>query len=351
VNVKPKSIENNDLSIAVVGYGNMGRRHVDSLLGQGVNGVVLVRRDPAERVDEAHAGLERFGSLRAAWDGGLDGVVICTPPVHHKEAIEFCIDYGLPLLTEKPIVADWKQAVELAAKFAARPTPTVVGYDLRFAEPVKILREWVNTGRLGPILLAQLEAGGYLPDWRPQLDYRRLYSASLSLGGGVALDLVHELDSMRLFFGEPSTVMGSVARRSNLHIDSDDVVSMIFEYESGPTVTVVLDYLRRPVERRYKLIGEMGTVTWEAQLGKVTVNEAGASGSEVVWDEAASQPIASTSTLKIGHFLDVVKGAASPCPNFWDGINSVGLVEAAKSSSRSGRRRSADSFMIASDGP
>lgn len=335
-----------DLRIAVVGYGNIGRRHVNSLLELGVTQVTLVRRDVGRPVDGAHSGLERVSSLSQAAERSLDGVVVCTPTACHKEAVEFCIGRGIPVLTEKPIVASWDQALQLVPKYQASPVPILIGYDLRFTEPVRVIEECLTTGRLGPVRLAQLEAGGYLPDWRPQLDYRQLYSARATLGGGVALDLIHEVDCMRLFFGSPTSVMAAVEKKSDLEIDTDDVAAMIFEYDSGPIVTVVMDYLRRPVGRQYRIVGETATLIWDEHAGEVALHEAGSSAPAIAWAASRSKQTRSAFVSEMSHFLDVVRRATSPIADFWDGINTVGLIEAAKKSSLEGSRQSTEEFTV-----
>ena len=73
---------------------------------------------------------------------------------------------------------------------------------MRFLGAVRHIKEQLAKNLLGDIYFAQIEAGQYLPLWRER-DYTESYSAHKSKGGGVALDLSHEIDYMRYLFGNP----------------------------------------------------------------------------------------------------------------------------------------------------
>ena len=51
-----------------------------------------------------------------------------------------------------------------------------------------------------------VEAGQYLPDWRPWQNYRESYSARQDLGGGIILDGSHETGLHLLDAGRPTEV-------------------------------------------------------------------------------------------------------------------------------------------------
>ena len=53
---------------------------------------------------------------------------------------------------------------------------------------------------------ARVICSSYLPEWRPGVDYRTVYSAHRAMGGGVAVDLIHEWDYMAELFGTPRQV-------------------------------------------------------------------------------------------------------------------------------------------------
>jgi len=106
------------------------------------------------------------------------------------------------------------------------------------------------------IYSAQFHVGQYLPDWRPGTDYTSSYSASRTQGGGVLLDLSHELDLALWLLGPWKRVAAIGGHFSNLDIDSDDQYSLLMETELCPAVTVHMDYLNRTARRGFDIHAE-----------------------------------------------------------------------------------------------
>ena len=63
----------------------------------------------------------------------------------------------------------------------------------------------VAAGTIGTPLRAHFTFGSYLPGWRPGTDYRQSYSAQRRLGGGVLLDVIHEVDYAAWVLGRGAT--------------------------------------------------------------------------------------------------------------------------------------------------
>ncbi|MFX7793064.1 Gfo/Idh/MocA family oxidoreductase, partial [Acinetobacter baumannii] len=63
------------------------------------------------------------------------------------------------------------------------------------------VRQMIQEGVIGNLYNAFIEIGQYLPDWRPTKDYRETVSAKTELGGGVLLELSHELDYAQWILG------------------------------------------------------------------------------------------------------------------------------------------------------
>ena len=65
-------------------------------------------------------------------------------------------------------------------------------------------KQLLDDGVIGRPLSARFFVGEYLPDFHPDEDYRKGYSARADLGGGVMLTLIHDIDLATWFFGSPA---------------------------------------------------------------------------------------------------------------------------------------------------
>lgn len=119
---------------------------------------------------------------------------------------------------------------------------------------------------------ARVICSSYLPDWRPGVDYRTVYSAHREMGGGVTIDLIHEWDYLVELFGVPSQVYNLKGTFSHLEIDSDDLSVYIARYP-GLLAEVHLDYFGRTYRRSIELFCENGTVTADFGAGTLTLED------------------------------------------------------------------------------
>ena len=110
---------------------------------------------------------------------------------------------------------------------------------------MKYVKDRLSEKIIGDLYFAKIEVGQFLPLWRPDRDYRDSYSASKAKGGGVALDLSHEIDYMRYLLETPVTGKYLKARASKLEIDSDDVFEGIYRYDNNFICNVHMDYLQK----------------------------------------------------------------------------------------------------------
>ena len=100
----------------------------------------------------------------------------------------------IPVLIEKPISDNLKKCSELIELMTSNNCLVTVGYVLRHSKILNKFKELINQSDIGKRLYAEIKCGSYLPDWRKDKDYRESVSAKSSLGGGVLLELSHEIN-------------------------------------------------------------------------------------------------------------------------------------------------------------
>lgn len=78
------------------------------------------------------------------------------------------------------------------------------------------------------------------------------------MGGGVHIDLIHELDYVYWLFGIPSRVNSFFANKSSLCISAYDYANYLWEYE-GFSASIILNYYRKDSKRTLEIITDKGT--------------------------------------------------------------------------------------------
>ena len=93
-------------------------------------------------------------------------------------------------------------------------------------------------------------------------------------GGGALLDLSYEIDYMRWLCGEIHIdgVRGFVGKMSDLDINSDDCVDFVAGFGTvfhRVLASIHMDLLDRSYNRRLRIVGSEGTISWDWNDGNV----------------------------------------------------------------------------------
>lgn len=261
-----------------VGLGGVGQRHLRNLRAlrgrdvevlafrsigrsQVVTGTLEV--EPDADVEERY-GVRVFRDLRSALEEGPDVAFICNPSSLHLETALAAVEAGCHLFVEKPLSHSLAGVDALVAAVESRRRFACVGYQLRFHPLLRRARELLRAGAIGRPLSARLEVGEYLPHFHRYEDYRQMYASRRELGGGVVLSQIHELDYAGWLFGAPRRVFAIGGKLSDLEIDVEDVASVLLDFGTADRVLpvhVLLDFVRRPPQRRLEVVGSAGVLT------------------------------------------------------------------------------------------
>lgn len=320
------------LSLLIVGFGSIGKRHFNNLKQiENVEASVLTRRQGLNI-----SGTRVYYSLEEALNQDFDAVFITNETsLHISVALPFA-ERGFNLFIEKPLsnsMRDVDRLVDLANRNGLK---VVIGCDERFRPMVKLVKGFIQEDKAGRIISARIEAGQYLPDWHPWQDYRDSYSASKEMGGGVILDLIHELDYAHWLFGEMSRVFCFSSKKSDLEIQTEDVAEILIEFQNGTLCEVHLDYIQRYPCRSIELIGTKGTIRADIVANKVNVFEAERGDWELI--DLGSFETNKMYIDEVNHFINYIRGSAQqPLTGLDTGVKILKVALAAKESSLLGK--------------
>ena len=234
--------------VLVIGYGSIGKRHVENLVLLGFEPYVLTSYP-----DESK-NVKFIKSLDECTDANY--TVIATPTSQHlRDFINLTqISNCKSVFIDKPVDMTLEKSLEIKKEAEKLKIDVFIGYNMRFIKVFESVKEYI-TNYLDSIRLVKIFVGQYLPEWRSYKDYRDSYSSHRESGGGVDLDLSHEVDYMIWLFGLPKLKIFTMTDKiSDLEINSPDYFKGIYKY-SNFLVDVELDYFREK-ERKLRIIGE-----------------------------------------------------------------------------------------------
>jgi len=284
----------------------------------------------------ATAGPE-FSSIDEALAIRPQAAVIANPATMHLNAAMRLAGAGVHLLVEKPLTTSTAGLAEWIGTTEANGIVLMVGYNLRFLPSLRCFRDLLMEDRIGRVLSVRAEVGQWLPAWRPGCDYRESVSARAALGGGVLLELSHEIDYLRWLFGEVEWVRAVQLRQSDLEIDVEDTAHLILGMAGAgwaPLVAALnMDFIRRDATRTCTAIGSHASLRWNGLADTVEVFEPDRN----VWQELfhGRRDPEESYRAQLWHFLNCVAAGQKPMVSGGEGLAAVRIVEAARRSSNS----------------
>lgn len=249
------------MNILIVGLGSIARKHISAIETLGVDAKIYALRSNLNAVIET--GVESIYDIDNV-DVLFDFAIISNPTHLHYQFIEKLAFKNIPLFIEKPAIHSLENSDKLVNLITDKKIVTYVACNLRFHPCITFLKDKIDTQSLR-INEVNVYCGSYLPDWRPGKDFRTIYSANSEMGGGVQLDLFHELDYTSWLFGLPNSSKSIFRNVSSLEIDAVDYANYTFEYNHF-TTTIILNYYRRKPKREIEIV--MENDTWVIDLIK-----------------------------------------------------------------------------------
>jgi predicted dehydrogenase len=321
-------------SALVVGAGSIGRRHLSNLKQLGLPKLSACDPHP----DRLAYVLEHFQAASVAnLEDGLkskpDIVLVCSPPVHHAQQALQAIRAGADVFIEKPVSDSVDHLEDLLAEEQNSGAVVQVGYNLRFHAPLQKLKELLEQNAVGKILWGRVEAGSYLPDWRPWQDYRKSYTASRAMGGGIILDGSHELDYVTWLFGAPNELTCMAGKVSDLEIEVEDCATVLMRFPNGSQVDVHIDFMERFYTRGCVLTGEQGKLQWDFTANAVQIQRCGEQPQTIKFDCAVNDMY----LAEMRHFMDCIENGKKPLIALQDAILTLRIALAARTSAEERR--------------
>lgn len=265
--------EQEPLRVGVIGCGWYGMVDANAALNVGgVEIIALCDVDEQHLQDSAKQVEARQGKRPAVFKDyqkllaleGLQAVIIATPPQWHALPFLAALDRGLDIYAEKPLAYDIREGQAMLA--AARKSNQIVqvGFQRRQSQAIRDAREYIQEGRLGRIMQAEVQIHYSAEirdttvqdppaslDWdlwcgpAPRLPYcpnigHFAWRLEKAYGNGHLVDWgIHLIDATRWILNE--TMPHAVQASGGIYvlknkITTPDVLQVLFEFDTCPVI-------------------------------------------------------------------------------------------------------------------
>lgn len=196
--------------------------------------------------------------------GGMDAVIIGTPPQWHALQLMDCLNKGYDVYCEKPLAYDIREGRAMVEAVKATDRIVQVGFQRRQSQTFKQVKEAIDAGKIGDVIQADVQihynAGTQDPtpveppaslDWdlwcgpAPKIPYsaqvgHKSWRLEKTTGHGHLVDWgIHNIDATRLVLGlgMPSRVTadGGIYKYKNI-ITTPDTLTVHFEFDRCPVI-------------------------------------------------------------------------------------------------------------------
>jgi predicted dehydrogenase len=252
------------MEVVIIGLGSIGVKHLAAL--KEIDASIKVYALRSQKYASALDGIQNIYSFEEIINVP-DFFIISNPTVLHSNTIKKIALYGVPMFIEKPAVHSKEECDELVNTICKTDLISYVACNLRFHPCIKFIKNYISSKkpRINEI---NIYCGSNLAEWRPGIDYKQSYSAHPEMGGGVHLDLFHEMDYAIWIFGHPSKHRGFTSRISSIQIDAPDFASYLLSYPSY-NISLTLNYYRNKAKRLVELLFDNESWTIDLLTSKI----------------------------------------------------------------------------------
>ena len=235
--------------VAVIGTGWWATfAHIPGLQAhEGADLVALCDADPVRlnRAADEYQIDSRYDDVHGMLEAEqLDGVVVATTPATHYDVAKSCLERGLHVMVEKPMVSKSSQARELLQIAERQSREVIVGYPWHFTEHTRQARELVQAGELGDIqFVSSIFASMVIEFYRRNPSaYQPVFSypvhaptdpstadTSFASGGQAQIQITHSSGMMFWVSGLRARRVSAFMNEFDVDVDLVDGISVQFD--------------------------------------------------------------------------------------------------------------------------
>jgi predicted dehydrogenase len=261
------------LRFALLGCGRIAKRHSELLGLHQIEGACLAAvcdiDFPRAKKIADQFDVQAFDDMHEMMRSeDIDLVVVLTDSGSHASHVIQLAEYGRHIIVEKPMALTIDDADEMIRACDANGVRLFVVKQNRFNLPVVKLREALEAGRFGRMVMGTVRVR-----WsRDQAYYDQdSWRGTWAYDGGVlANQASHHVDLLEWMMGDVESVFAK-SRTALVDIETEDTICAVLKFKSGALGIIEATTATRPsdLEGSISILGEKGTVV----IGGFAVNK------------------------------------------------------------------------------
>jgi len=242
-------------NILIVGYGSIARRHHENLLKYNKDFKIYILT--RQKIKKTHntTFIKKLNEI----DVNIKYVFICTGANEHLKYINHFASKALKIFVEKPLSMNSKGLKLLYTTCKKKKINIFVGYNIIFLDSLIKLKDLLRKEK---ILKVSIKTNYDLRLWRKNKNYKKSVSAIKNKGGGVLLELSHDIHYLMWLIGLPKWVSCYYSKLSDLKVNTEDNVILNIGFNKIIS-NLQMDFINKYNQRNLEVLTKKNYYQWD----------------------------------------------------------------------------------------
>ena len=265
------SVQSGQIGCAVIGFGathNFGKMHGIWIEDNpDLKLVSVCDRDPARTAEaqKLFPDIKTYNDTQDLWeDGEVELVTIVTPNFTHCALAEEALANGRHVLVENAMCLSVVEADRMVEASQKAGKMLCVHHNRRHDGNYRLIREIIDSGRIGEIFHVELTPGQYMHPFAGKTDLwwadRNRSGGGFFYYGAQAIDWILDLIPARIV-----NVTGFCQKRVWTDMTFDDEVMAIIRFENGVYANFCESHIRAAPQPFWRILGTQGAIVDSGQ--------------------------------------------------------------------------------------
>lgn len=231
-------------TVGIIGYGSIAILHINIILNLFPDfQIIIFRQKNKNKIISKHKQKVIEENLNKIKKFNLDYILITNPSNFHYKNLITNYKRNIDIFIEKPIFDKEYNINNIRKHYKKNNLKLQIGYVFRFDEVVNDFKKLISNKVFSNDTHIEVVCKTNVNKWRRRNNYKNDTSLQKNLGGGVLLELSHEIDYSLFLFGKPNKVFSSIYKSNYFNNSNvEDMANILLIYDSGLIININIEF-------------------------------------------------------------------------------------------------------------